>query len=127
MKSPEFASKWSEHPVRMGDLAPYRMRHPLAGRMRLNLQALNVPQEEDRRFVVAISDSDTASEAALHLLAQAAVSTAERTEAADRRRGRRRDKHGQTVKHHPRTDTRLSFITTNLAPGGCLRRRTSDS
>ncbi|WP_416966272.1 hypothetical protein [Streptomyces sp. Agncl-13] len=85
-KSPEFASKWSEHRVRMGDLATYRMRHPLAGRMRLNLQALNVPQEEDRRFVVATSDSGTASEAAPRLLAQATVPTAEHTEAAERRR-----------------------------------------
>lgn len=112
---------WSEHRVRKWDLATYRMCHPLVGRMRLNLHTLDVPQEEDRRIVVATADSGTASEAALRLLAQATVA------AAERRRDGRRDKHGQTVKHHPRTDTRLSFIATNLAPGGCPRRRTSDS
>ncbi|WP_405975960.1 helix-turn-helix transcriptional regulator [Streptomyces sp. NBC_00988] len=85
MKSPEFASMWSEHRVRKWDLATYRMRHPLVGRMRLNLQTLNVPQEEDRRIVVATADSGTASEAALRLLAQATVAAAERTEAAERR------------------------------------------
>jgi hypothetical protein len=75
MKSPEFALMWSEHRVREWDLATYRMHHPLVGRMRLNLQTLNVPQEEGQRIVVATADTGTASEAALRLLAQAATAT----------------------------------------------------
>lgn len=56
MKSAEFASMWSEHRVRKWDLATYRMHHPLVGRMRLDLQTPNVPQEEDRRIVVPTAD-----------------------------------------------------------------------
>ena len=73
MKSAEFASMWAEHRVREWDLASYRMHHPVVGRVRLNLQTLNVPQEEGQRIVVATADPGTASEAALRLLAQAAA------------------------------------------------------
>ncbi|WP_043667083.1 helix-turn-helix transcriptional regulator [Streptomyces xylophagus] len=84
MKSEEFASMWSEHRVRKWDLATYRMHHPLVGRMRLNLQTLNVPQEEGQRIVVATADSGTASETSLRLLAQVAVgSTAQPTDLAE--------------------------------------------
>lgn len=85
MKSAEFAMMWSEHRVRKWDLATYRMHHPLVGRMQLNLQTLNVPQEEDQRIVVATADGGTTSAAALCLLAQAGVPTvrqAGRAEAA---------------------------------------------
>jgi transcriptional regulator with XRE-family HTH domain len=85
MKSPEFASMWSEHRVRKWDLATYRMHHPLVGRMQLNLQTLNVPQEEGLRIVVATADSGTASEAALRLLAQVTVPAVRNTVAAERR------------------------------------------
>jgi len=72
MKSAEFATMWSEHRVRKWDLATYRMHHPLVGRMQLNLQTLNVPQEDGLRIVVATADAGTTSAAALYLLAQAA-------------------------------------------------------
>lgn len=52
------------------------MHHPLVGRVRLNLQTLNVPQEEGQRIVVATADAGTTSEAALRLLAQAVTSAA---------------------------------------------------
>jgi DNA-directed RNA polymerase subunit L len=76
---------WSEHRVRKWDLATYRMHHPLVGRMQLNLQTLNVPQEEGLRIVVATADSGTASEAALRLLAQVTVPAVRNTVAAERR------------------------------------------
>ncbi|NUL04682.1 helix-turn-helix domain-containing protein [Streptomyces lunaelactis] len=77
MKSAEFAMMWSEHRVRKWNLATYRMHHPLVGRMQLNLQTLNVPQEEGcQRIAVATADAGTTSAAALCLLAQAGVPTA---------------------------------------------------
>jgi MmyB-like transcription regulator ligand binding domain len=76
MKSAEFTTMWSEHRVRKWDLATYRMHHPLVGRMQLNLQTLNVPQEEGQRIVVATADAGTTSAAALCLLAQTSVPTA---------------------------------------------------
>ncbi|WP_433514843.1 helix-turn-helix transcriptional regulator [Nonomuraea sp. CA-143628] len=94
MKSPEFASMWSEHRVRKWDLATYRMHHPVVGRMRLNLQTLNVPQEDGQRIVVATAEAGTGSAAALSLLAQAGIPSGVRsvrqtgrTEAAGMRPG----------------------------------------
>ncbi|MFI9848700.1 hypothetical protein ACIHFD_67720, partial [Nonomuraea sp. NPDC051941] len=77
MKSPEFAGMWSEHRVRKWDLATYRMHHPVVGRMQLNLQTLNVPQEEGQRIVVVTAEAGTASAAALSLLAQVGTAPAD--------------------------------------------------
>ncbi|WP_035799801.1 helix-turn-helix domain-containing protein [Kitasatospora mediocidica] len=71
MKSPEFATMWSENQVRNWELAAYRMHHPLVGRMHLNLQTLTIPQESGQRIVVATAEAGSGSAAALHLLAQA--------------------------------------------------------
>ncbi len=79
MKSPEFAAMWAEHGVRKWALAAYRMHHPVVGRMELNLQSLNVPQEEGQRIVVATAGADTASAAALCLLARLDTPTTPRT------------------------------------------------
>jgi len=70
MNSPEFAMMWAEHGVRKWALATYRMHHPVVGRMELNLQSLPVPQEDGQRIVVATAGADTASAAALSLLAR---------------------------------------------------------
>lgn len=84
MKSPEFATMWAEHGVRKWALAAYRMHHPVVGRMELNLQSLNVPGEEGQRIVVATAGADTASAAALSLLARLDTPTAPRTVHAER-------------------------------------------
>lgn len=87
MKSPEFASMWSEHRVRKWDLATYRMHHPLVGRMQLNLQTLNVPQEEGQRIVVVTAEAGTGSAAALSLLAQAGIPSGVRSVRQEGRTG----------------------------------------
>ncbi|MEV0905570.1 helix-turn-helix transcriptional regulator [Streptomyces hokutonensis] len=73
MNSPEFATMWAEHGVRKWALATYRMHHPVVGRMELNLQSLPVPQEDGQRIVVATAGADTASAAALSLLARPGI------------------------------------------------------
>ncbi|XUL90050.1 helix-turn-helix transcriptional regulator [Streptomyces galilaeus] len=73
MNSPEFATMWAEHGVRKWALATYRMHHPVVGRMELNLQSLPVPQEDGQRIVVATAGADTASAAALTLLARSGI------------------------------------------------------
>jgi transcriptional regulator with XRE-family HTH domain len=70
MRSEEFATMWAEHGVRKWALAAYRMHHPVVGRMELNLQSLGVPQDEGQRIVVATAGADSASAAALSLLAR---------------------------------------------------------
>ncbi|MEV0623474.1 helix-turn-helix transcriptional regulator [Nonomuraea sp. NPDC050404] len=79
MKSPEFATMWSEHRVRKWDLATYRLHHPLVGRMQLNLQTLNVPHADGQRIVVATAEAGTGSAAALSLLARAGLPSGERS------------------------------------------------
>ncbi|MBD0691518.1 helix-turn-helix domain-containing protein [Streptomyces sp. CBMA123] len=81
MKSAEFATMWSENRVRNWDIAAYRMRHPLVGRMHLNLQTLTTPQQSGQRIVVATAEAGSGSQAALRLLAQAGAP-------ADRQPGR---------------------------------------
>ena len=83
MKSPEFATMWAEHGVRKWALAEYRMHYPVVGRMELNLQSLNVPQEEGQRIVVATAGADTASAAALSLLAGLDTPTVPSTDPAE--------------------------------------------
>ncbi|MEV6012751.1 helix-turn-helix transcriptional regulator [Streptomyces sp. NPDC051976] len=83
MKSAEFTTMWAEHGVRKWALAAYRMHHPVVGRMELNLQSLGVPQEEGQRIVVATAGADTASAAALSLLARLDTPSAPRTAHAD--------------------------------------------
>jgi hypothetical protein len=74
---------WAEHGVRKWALAEYRMHHPVVGRMELNLQSLNVPQDEGQRIVVATAGADTASAAALSLLARVDTPTVPRTDPAE--------------------------------------------
>jgi hypothetical protein len=119
MKSAEFTMVWSERRVRKRDLATYRMHHPLVGRMQVDLQTLNVPQEEGRRMVVATADAGTTSAAALCLLAHTGVPTAVRTA----RQARRTETPGS-----PRdgADSR-SQATVAEAMTGCSPRRSSSA
>lgn len=54
----------SEHKVRKGDLATYRMNHPLVGPMYPTSQALPIPQEPDQCIVVATAKADSPSKTA---------------------------------------------------------------
>ncbi|WP_405988051.1 hypothetical protein [Streptomyces sp. NBC_00986] len=74
MKSPEFAAMASEHKVRKGDLATYRMNHPLVGPKYPTSQALPIPQEADQRIVVATAEADSPARTAL-LPEEVAVAT----------------------------------------------------
>jgi transcriptional regulator with XRE-family HTH domain len=73
MHSPEFTALWSEHRVRAWDVAAYRMRHPLVGTVDVVQQAMPVPDDQGQRIVAVTAETGSPSQAALTLLAQAAV------------------------------------------------------
>ncbi|MFK4122417.1 helix-turn-helix transcriptional regulator [Streptomyces longwoodensis] len=73
MNSDEFSALWSEHRVRAWDVADYRMHHPLVGPMDVTQQAMRIPDAPGQRIVVVTAEPGSPSQAALTLLAQAAV------------------------------------------------------
>jgi transcriptional regulator with XRE-family HTH domain len=68
-KSTEFASMWADHRVKACTVAAYEMRHPLVGSLTVVQQTLS--QGPGPSVVVATTEADSASRAALTLLAQA--------------------------------------------------------
>ena len=67
-KSTEFASMWADHRVKACAVAAYEMRHPLVGSLTVIQQPLS--QGPGPNVVVATTEADSASRAALALLAQ---------------------------------------------------------
>ncbi|MFG2777626.1 helix-turn-helix domain-containing protein [Streptomyces prunicolor] len=68
-KSGEFASMWADHRVKACTVATYEMRHPLVGPLTVVQQTLS--QGPGSAMVVATTEADSSSRAALALLAQA--------------------------------------------------------
>jgi transcriptional regulator with XRE-family HTH domain len=71
--SSEFAEMWAAHRVKAGSDATYEMRHPLVGAMTVTQQALRT--EEGRTVVIATTEPDSPSRAAMSLLAHSAAFT----------------------------------------------------
>ncbi|MET8629052.1 helix-turn-helix transcriptional regulator [Kitasatospora sp. NPDC004669] len=68
-KSSEFASMWADHRVKACTVASYEMRHPLVGPLTVVQQTLS--QGPGPNIVVATTEAESPSRAALALLAQA--------------------------------------------------------
>ncbi|MFK0120351.1 helix-turn-helix domain-containing protein [Streptomyces sp. NPDC090994] len=68
-KSGEFASMWADHRVRACAMAGYEMRHPLVGPLTVIQQTMS--SGRGPAVVVATTEADSPSRAALALLAQA--------------------------------------------------------
>ena len=68
-KSPDFASMWADHRVKPCTVAEYEMRHPLVGPLTVIQQTLS--NGPGPGIVVATTEADSPSRAALTLLAQA--------------------------------------------------------
>jgi hypothetical protein len=71
VSSDVFASLWADHKVKSGDAAVYRMRHPLVGTMTVTQQTLRT--EQDQTVVVATTEPDSPSQAAMTLLTHTAA------------------------------------------------------
>ena len=67
MTSAEFTAMWADHRVKAGGDTQYEMRHPLVGAMRVRQQTLRTGL--DQTIVVATTEPDSPSHAAMSLLA----------------------------------------------------------
>jgi transcriptional regulator with XRE-family HTH domain len=70
VKSPEFAALWHAHPVRRCETMLRDLRHPLVGELTLTQQVWNPAEEPDQMLISLTAEPDSASDAALRLLAQ---------------------------------------------------------
>lgn len=68
--SEEFASMWADHRVKTGEAIGYGMRHPLVGAMHVTQQTLHA--EDGLTVVVATTEADSPSRAAMTLLVHSA-------------------------------------------------------
>lgn len=67
VRSPEFTDLWAAHRVKAGSEATYEMHHPLVGAMTVTQQSLRT--EQGRAVVIATTEPDSPSRAAMTLLA----------------------------------------------------------
>ncbi|MFD9697511.1 helix-turn-helix transcriptional regulator [Lentzea sp. NPDC059081] len=70
-RSPEFATMWADHRVRVCDSTSYPMHHPVAGEVVVKQQTLRIPHAPDQTLTVVTAAPGSADQAALTLLAQA--------------------------------------------------------
>ncbi|MFC4052702.1 helix-turn-helix domain-containing protein [Actinomadura syzygii] len=68
MRSPEFASLWSKHPVATCASGTKYFRHPEVGELALQFEALHLPDDSGHRILMYSAAPGSPSEAALHLL-----------------------------------------------------------
>ena len=79
-KSGEFASMWADHRIKACSVAAYQMRHPLVGSLTVTQQTLS--HGPGPVVVVATTEPDSPSRAALTLLTQATARSGSSTEPA---------------------------------------------
>ncbi|TCO59179.1 helix-turn-helix domain-containing protein [Actinocrispum wychmicini] len=68
LKSPEFASLWSRHPVLNCTTGTKYLHHPVIGRLELRFEMLQLPDDSGQRVLVYSAEPGSPSEAALRLL-----------------------------------------------------------
>lgn len=72
MKSPEFASLWAGHDVRLCTSGSKRFRHPEVGELTLAYEVLHLPEGNGQRILTHTAEPGSASFAALRLLTSGA-------------------------------------------------------
>ncbi len=70
MKSAEFSALWSRHPVLNCTFGVKHFAHPAVGKMELQFEVMQLPDDSAHRLLMYSAAPGTASEAALRLLAQ---------------------------------------------------------
>lgn len=71
LKSPEFASLWAGHSVRLCTSGTKRFRHPAVGELELDYEVLHLPEGNGQRILTHTAGPGSPSHAALSLLAAA--------------------------------------------------------
>jgi hypothetical protein len=75
MTSPEFTALWTDHRVAPCATAVYDLRHPLVGSLTVTQQTLRSIDTPDQTLVTCTAPADSASAAALTMLAQLIAAT----------------------------------------------------
>ncbi|HWS52269.1 MAG TPA: helix-turn-helix transcriptional regulator [Microbacterium sp.] len=68
LKSPEFASLWARHSVRLCTSGTKRFRHPAVGELELDYEVLHLPEGNGQRILAHTARPGSPSQAALSLL-----------------------------------------------------------
>lgn len=68
MNSPEFASLWARHTVKLCTSGTKRFRHPEIGELTLRYEALHLPEGNGQRILTHTAEPHSSSAAALRLL-----------------------------------------------------------
>ncbi|WP_102192757.1 helix-turn-helix transcriptional regulator [Microbacterium aurantiacum] len=68
LKSPEFASLWAGHSVRLCTSGNKRFRHPAIGDLSLDYEVLHLPEANGQRILTHTAPAGSAAQAALRLL-----------------------------------------------------------
>lgn len=79
VKSPEFATLWSKHPVQKCLFGTKYLRHPEVGDLELEFEALQVADDSGHRLMTYTALPGSSSEAGLQIL-RAGITTEERAE-----------------------------------------------
>jgi len=75
VKSPEFASLWAGHTVKLCTSGTKRFRHPVVGELELDFEVLHLPERDGQRVLTHTARPDSPSWAGLRLLAASASAT----------------------------------------------------
>jgi transcriptional regulator with XRE-family HTH domain len=68
MKSPEFATVWSRHPVGVCSAGTKYLHHPVVGDLELDYEVLHLPGGEGQRILTYAAAAGSAADTALRLL-----------------------------------------------------------
>jgi transcriptional regulator with XRE-family HTH domain len=68
MKAPEFAGWWAEHDVEDRTFGSKRYRHPTVGELRIDYEAMRLPDDNDQLLLIYTTERGSRSEQALQLL-----------------------------------------------------------
>ncbi len=71
LNSPEFASLWAGHAVRLCTSGTKRLRHPEVGELTLGYEVLHLPEGDGQRILTHTAEPGSASASALRLLTSA--------------------------------------------------------
>jgi hypothetical protein len=90
VRSPEFATFWSDHRIRPCIADTYDIHHPLLGPLTITQQSLFLARTLDQAMVIVTAAPGSCSQDALTLLAQTIGPTGDPADQGPRRHGRER-------------------------------------
>jgi transcriptional regulator with XRE-family HTH domain len=82
MASPEFATWWAAHDVEDRTFGSKRYRHPVVGELRIDYEAMRLPDDPDQLLLIYTTEPGSRSEEAMRLLGSWGADALDRTDEA---------------------------------------------